>query len=564
MDGGVYKDASSYGAHGTSRFSREQEIFNNKNFAKDTWNKSPRENLENPSGLIMGLYKKRPVILPEETIIPNRNIFVVGSPGSGKTQSYILTNIIHERSRSIVVTDPKGEIYEATAKLKKLHGYEVRLINFKEMTVSDRYNPVHYIDREIDAEQVATTIVLNAGSEKKKDFWATAEIALLKTLLLYVRYQCPKEEQTLAKCKEILTVHGKTPEDMDNFFEELPQDHPAYQAYLIVRMAEAQTRASIFISLGITLSKFIAKDVQWFTSTNDFTLDEIGKKKIILYCILPVADSTWEPLISCFFTQMFHRLYDVADRNFNRLPVKVNLLLDEFPNLGKIPNYEEILATCRGYGISASTIVQSMGQLIDKYQSKEKAEAIVGNCSLRFLLGVGDQLTADYFSNLIGKTTISVKSRSSSKSKGTNSDSTSSSYTGRSLLTADELMRNTKAVLLVSGMFPFLLDKAFQFQFFKGILNEGLKTSRFEYNVNFIRESIGGKQNEPKSSKLSRHPDYQSNLLDQQNSVADPSDDLSLLQEKFDPYRPQEAPQFEEMDELEKLEAKLLNQEYKK
>lgn len=113
-------------------------------------------------------------------------------------------------------------------------------------------------------------------------------------------------------------------------------------------------------------------------------------------------------------------------------------------------------------------------------------------------------------------------------------------------------------------MFPFLLDKAFQFQFFKGILNEGLKTSRFEYNVNFIRESIGGKQNEPKSSKLSRHPDYQSNLLDQQNSVADPSDDLSLLQEKFDPYRPQEAPQFEEMDELEKLEAKLLNQEYKK
>lgn len=137
---------------------------------------------------------------------------------------------------------------------------------------------------------------------------------------------------------------------------------------------------------------------------------------MIVYVILPVADNTWEPLIANFFTQMFQRLYDVADKNYNKLPVSVNLLLDEFPNLGTIPGYEERLATCRSYGISVSTIIQSMGQLIDKY-NKEKAEAIVGNCSLRFLLSVGDKLTAEYFSDLIGKTTISKHSKSVSKMK---------------------------------------------------------------------------------------------------------------------------------------------------
>lgn len=484
-----YLEASKYGAFGTSRFAKPQEVFNDQMFAKKTWNRNPQKNLENPPGLIFGLLKNKPVILPENTKIPNRNVFIVGSPGSGKTQSFILTNIIHEQHRSIVVTDPKGEIFEATAKLKKQQGYEVRLINFKEMAVSARYNPIDYIHKEIEAEQVATTIVLNSQNENKSqpDFWTRAEVALLKTLLLYVKYECPKEA-TMSKVKEILTEHGKTPQEMDRFFERLPAEHPAYQSYMIVRMAEKNVRASIFISLGITLSKFDPKDVRRFTETSDFQLDDLGKKKMILYCILPVADSTWEPLISTFFTQMFQRLYDVADKNFNKLPVKVNLLLDEFPNLGQIPGYEEILATCRSYGMSASTIVQSLGQLYDKY-SKEKAEAIVGNCSLRYLLGVGDKLTAEYFSDLIGKTTIRTHSLSNTK-KGFGKESTSESYSERNLVTPDELTRmdRKEAILLVSGMYAIKLFKAFQFEFFADILTDDLKISRFDYDQLVDRE----------------------------------------------------------------------------
>lgn len=474
----TYEEAADHGAHGTARFAKAHEVLNDVNFVKKTWNKSPTENLKNPSGLIFGLFEGKPLILHEETKIPNRNVFVVGSPGSGKTQSYILTNIIHERERSIVVTDPKGEIYEATANLKSQQGYEVRLINFKEMSISDRYNPIDYVTKEIEAEQVANTIVVNAMGDQKPDFWTKAEVALLKTLILYVKYEF-STEPTLAKVKEILTVHGATPEDMDDYFSRLGTDHPAYQSYLIVRMAEERVRASIFISLGVTLSKFDPKDVRRFTECSDFRLDDIGKKKMILYIILPVADNTWEPLISTFFSQMFQRLYDVADRNFNKLPVKVNLLLDEFPNLGKIPNYEEILATCRSYGISASTIVQSINQLMDKY-SKEKAEAIVGNCSLRFILGVGDKTTAEYFSELLGKTTVKTDGTSVDKKGG---GSTSFSYQQRNLLTPDELTRLPlgEAILFVSGSFAIKVQKTYQYLFYKGILQPSNQTSRFDY-----------------------------------------------------------------------------------
>ncbi len=484
-----FKNAASYGAHGTSRFSSLKELMDDKHFAKRTWNKAANDNLRNPTGIILGTLKEQPLILPENTKIPNRNCFIVGSPGSGKTQSYLLTNLIHEQERSIVVTDPKGEIYEATAKFKKEQGYQVHLINFLEMSISDRYNPLDYIHKEIDAEQVATTIVMNSGdNQHDNDFWTRAEIALLKTLLLYVRLECSKEAN-LAKVKEILTVHGRTPEEMDAFFGKLPTDHPAYQAYLIVRMAEDRTRASIFISLGITLSKFDARDVRRFTQKSDFSLDDIGQTKMVIYCILPIADTTWEPLTSTFFTQLFQRLYHVADQNYNQLPVKVSCLLDEFVNIGKLPKFEQILATCRSYGISISTIVQSMGQLVDQY-TKEKAEGIIGNCSLRYLLGVDDKMTADYFSELIGKTTIQTSSSSLSKGKEKNV-STSKQYSERMLVTADELtrMNRDEGLLLISGMFPVKLKKVYQWDFFRGLLHGDNRISRYHYEAPMLQEA---------------------------------------------------------------------------
>ena len=408
----------------------------------------------------------------------------IGAPDAGKTQSYILTNIIFETERSMVATDPEGELYEKTARLKKQQGYEVRVINFKEMAFSDRYNPLDYIMKEIDAEQVATTIVLNSmqGEHRKIDFWNKAEISLLKTLLLYVKYEMPADAN-LFTVKKILTVYCNTPKKMEQFFKRLPVDHPAYSSYLNVRMAQEKVRDSIFVSLAMTLSKFEAQDVRRFTEMSDFLLDDIARKKMIVYVILPVADSTWEPLTANFFTQMFQRFYAVADRNFNKLPVPVNLLLDEFPNLGTIPGYEEILATIRSYGVSVSTIVQSLGQLIDMYNKEKTGFPIVNNCRFRLLLGVGDNLTAEYFSKTMGPTTIQTHSSSTSNNPKGGSDSKSENYTGRELKKLDEIIRTDrdKAYLLVSGCNPIEIEKAYQYKLFKGILNEDNKISRFNY-----------------------------------------------------------------------------------
>lgn len=517
------RGASDHGAYGTARFAKPREVFNDLAFAKYTSNGTGKSNVQNPPGLVFGLLKNKPVILPEKTKILNRNVFVVGSPGSGKTQSFILTNVIHERERSMVVTDPKGEIFESTAKLKRQQGYDVRLVNFKEMQHSDRYNLLDYITREVDAEQVATTLVMNAQEESRTDFWTKAEVALLKTLLLYVKWEC-SGEATMSKVHEILTEQGVSHQKMDQFFNQLPPDHPAYRSYGLIRMAKDTVRMSIYTSLGMTLSKFVSKEVRDFTEKSDFQLDEIGKRKMILYVILPVADPTWEPLISTFFTQLFQRLYHVAEQHFNRLPISVNLLLDEFPNLGKIPNYEEILATCRSYGISISTIVQSFGQLIDKYKSKEKAESIIGNCSLRYILGVGDKLTAEYFSELIGKTT--VETFSTSPKSGFEHNSTTHSYSQRHLLTPDELTRidRSKAILLVSGMFALRLKKVFQFEFFQEILHEGLKTSRFDYArrksiVENLVESFDEIEVENITSELQMLVEIEKNVLQKANVI---------------------------------------------
>jgi type IV secretion system protein VirD4 len=201
-------------------------------------------------------------------------------------QNHRNSNLIHEYKRSIVITDPKGEMCELTSELKRQQGYEVQIINFKEMAKGGGYNPLDYINKEIEVEQVATIIVLKPQTGNKSDFCSKAEIALLKTLLLYVKYECP-EGAIMAKVKEILTFQGRTPEKMDPFFDQLEVNHPAYQAYLIVRMTEDRIRASIFISLGITLSKFDSRDVRQFMVKSSSNLEDIGKKKMILYCILP-------------------------------------------------------------------------------------------------------------------------------------------------------------------------------------------------------------------------------------------------------------------------------------
>lgn len=429
------------------------------------------------NGTILGSLSNR-CIYQDNNTKPNRNVFVTGGPGSFKTQAYVMTNVFNETENSIVVTDPKGELYEHTAGIKQAQGYEVHVVNFANMAHSDRYNPLDYIKKDVDANEVATKIVASGNKDSKKDVWYYSQIALLKALILYVLNEREPKLRNFRGVTEFLQANSVTKDkegksELDTRFEELETTHPARRAYeLGFKKSKGEMQSSIIMSLLTTISNFIDEEVAEFTSFSDFDLKDIGSKKIILYVIIPVMDTTFENLANLFFSQMFSELYKLASDNHSHLPNSVDFLLDEFVNLGKFEKYEEFLATCRGYGIGVSTIVQSITQLQALY-GKDKAESILGNHAVKICMNASNEETAKYFSNLLGKATVKVKSGSQSLGEGKNasrSHSDSYNYTSRELMTPDEItrMQNDTCLLIFNNQRPLKVRKAFQFEIFKG------------------------------------------------------------------------------------------------
>ena len=257
----------------------------------------------------------------------------------------------------------------------------------------------------------------------------------------------------------------ETDSPLDSLFLDLDMSDPARRAYeLGFKKAKGEMKASIIESLLATVSKFVDAEVADFTGFSDFDLKDIGSTKTVLYVIIPVMDDTYESFINLFFSQLFDELYKLASDHDAKLPVSVDFILDEFVNLGKFPKYEEFLATCRGYGIGVTTICQTLTQLQALY-GKEKAESILGNHAVKICLNAANDVTAKYFSDLLGKSTVKVETGSESTSK-----SDSYSYTSRSLMTSDEIMRmpDTQSLLIFSNQRPIKATKAFQFKLFPG------------------------------------------------------------------------------------------------
>ncbi|HEY8804372.1 MAG TPA: type IV secretory system conjugative DNA transfer family protein [Clostridium sp.] len=434
------------------------------------------------NGIILGIKNGRVIIQPTNSKLPNRNHFVVGGPGSFKTQSYIIPNVLHEKECSIVVTDPKGEVYEMTAEVKRKQGYEVHVINFNDMRYSDKYNCFDYVRKDRDATTVANTLVAAKNNPKNKDIWYNAQLSLLKALILYSIYEMPEENRNVTGVLNFLQEFDPEADktgisDLDVQFLKLDKTHPARRAYeLGFKKAVEKTRSGIIISLLTTIGDYVDEDVAMFTEGSDFCLGDIGKKKIALYVIIPVMDSTWEGLINLFFNQAFQELYRVGAENNTKLPQPVIFYLDEFPNLGRFDDYEKFLATCRGYGIACCTVLQNITQLQDKY-GKEQAESIIGNCGVKLCLGNVNDTTAQYFSRLIGKSTVKVETGSDSIShgeKGSSSSSNSYSYTGRNLMNADEIltMNPNESVCIITGKYPIKLEKTKQFELFPGVTDD--------------------------------------------------------------------------------------------
>jgi len=452
------------------------------------------------TGTIIGKLKNDFIIQPNNSG-PNRNIMVVGGPGSFKTQGFVITNVLNETENSIVVTDPKGEVFENTADFKRKQGYDIHVVNFSNMKHSDRYNPIDYVESDVEATSVATKIVDSANKDGKKDVWYYSQRSLLSALIIYVKKEEAPENRNMKGVVKFLQEHGESDSEdeeseLDKAFLSLDINHPARKLYeLGYKKSRGDMKGSIIVSLLTTISDYINETVADFTSFSDFDLQDIGKKKTMLYVIIPVMDTSWEGLINLFFSQLFLELYklgeeDNSDDHHSRLPVPVDFILDEFVNLGKFNEYEVFLATCRGYGIGVTTILQTLTQLQDRY-NKEKAESILGNCSVQICMNAANNTTAKYFSDLLGKATVKVQTENKSSSKNTNQDgsntshSENESYSGRDLMTAGEIksMPSDTQLVVFANRPPMKTKKALQFELFPEP-EKKLKQNEYERNTN--------------------------------------------------------------------------------
>lgn len=400
----------------------------------------------------------------------NLNALVCGGSGAGKTRFYAKPNVM-QANTSMVILDPKGEILRDTGQLLREKGYEVRILDLINMEKSHCYNPFVYLKTDNDVQRLVTNLFKATtvkGAQSSDPFWDTAASMLLLSLVFFLKYEAPTEEQNFPMVMELLR-NGDIPEDVDGYlspFDELMDrlearepDHIALKYYRNYRSGAAKTVKSIQITLAARLEKFNLESLSALTVTDELDLASMGEKKVALFALIPDNDTSFNFLISILYTQLFQQLFYTADRKYGGLlPVHVHFIMDEFANVSLPDDFEKILSVMRSRGVSVSIILQNMAQL--KALFEKQWESIAGNCDTFLYLGGNEQATHKYVSELLGKETIDTNTYGKSSGKSGNY-STNYQNSGRELMTPDEvrMLDNRYALLFIRGERPIKDEK---------------------------------------------------------------------------------------------------------
>jgi len=400
----------------------------------------------------------------------NKNVLIVGGSGSGKTRFWLKPNLMQLHS-SYCVTDPKGTVLIECGKLLQRNKYRIKVLNTIDFKKSLHYNPFVYLRSEKDILKFTTALIANTKGEDAKsgeDFWTKAEVLLYCALIGFIYFEAPEEEQNMNSLVELINAMEVREEDesfenaVDLMFAKLARrdpEHFAVRQYAKYKLAAGKTAKSILISCGARLAPFDIAELREIMSYDEMELDTLGDRKTALFIIVSDTDSTFNFIAALMYSQLFNLLCDKADNEYGgRLPVHVRFLLDEFANLGTIPNFDKLIATIRSREISAAVILQTQSQLKNIY--KDNAETIIGNCDARLFLGGSEKTTLKDLSDSLGKETIDLANHSESKGS---QPSFSRSYQklGKELMSVDELsvLDGSKCILQLRGVRPFLSDK---------------------------------------------------------------------------------------------------------
>ena len=404
----------------------------------------------------------------------NKNVLIVGGSGSGKTRFWLKPNLLQCTSKtyptSFVVTDPKGDIVVSCGHVLQKNGYQIKILNSLNFKKSMHYNPFAYIHSEKDILKLVTTLIANTKGEGKAgdDFWQKAETLLYTALIGYIHYEAPVEEQNFSTLIEFINAMEVREDDedfknpVDLMFEELKKrkpDHFAVRQYAKFKLSAGKTAKSILISCGARLAPFDIKELRDLMAYDEMELDTIGDKKTALFLIMSDTDSTFNFVIAILQSQLTNLLCDKADDVYGgRLPVHVRFILDEFANIGQIPQFDKLIATIRSREISASIILQSQSQLKAIY--KDNADTIVGNCDTMLFLGGKEKTTLKEISEILGKETIDSFNTSENRGKEI-SHGLNYQKLGKELMTQDEIatMDGGMCILQLRGVRPFFSKK---------------------------------------------------------------------------------------------------------
>ena len=390
--------------------------------------------------------------------------------GSGKSASYVIPNA-YQLLGSYVFTDPKGELYDKTAGYLREQGYDIKILNLVNPKNSDGYNPLMHIESEIDVDVIANTIVKGQKVEggSSDPYWDDMAEMLLKALIYYLLATRPEEEQNLASCAELVRAANSNGGGnlLTELMNQLPYDHPARMNYKSIEIAPEKTYGSILSTLQSKLGKFDSKEIAELTSTNTINFEDIGRRKSAVYVISSDTHAAYDFLLTIFFSQMIQRLYDFADKSGGALPQPTYFILDEFANIGKIPDFDKKISTSRSRKISFSVILQNLDQLEAVYEKSH--ETIIGNCDTTIFLGSNSQKTVEYFSKELGEKTIAHESWSVNKDKNMwrQGYNKSDQIMARALMTPDELRRldNDLCIILEKGIKPIKAPKYYYFKY---------------------------------------------------------------------------------------------------
>ena len=320
---------------------------------------------------------------------------VIGSTGSGKTQTIVkpMVNLLAKKGESMIITDPKGEIYKYSAGYLKEKGYRIIVLNFREPQRGNSWNPLslpnqYYRagnkDKAIELlNDVALNILYDPSNKNESDFWEKSAADYFSGLALGL-FQDAKEEEVNLNSINVMSTVGEERYATSNYIKEYfgmkGEKSNAYMFASSTINAPNDTKGGLLATFRQKIRNFsTGESLSEMLSYSDFNMKDIGNGKTAVFMIIHDEKKTYHPLMTIFIKQCYETLIDVAQENGGKLPVRTNFILDEFANMPPLKDVDAMVSAARSRDIRFTFIIQNFAQLNDVY-GDNVAEIIKGNC----------------------------------------------------------------------------------------------------------------------------------------------------------------------------------------